>query len=341
MVRATYVRFYLFRVLEIGGALPALLKDTDIDYQRINDSDYTIDLLQLKQLISNIIALDIDDTMSFQLGRGFSLKQLGLIGHALASCETMLSVCTFWNHFNALIGNAINFPVSLDEEQCTIEFVEACPLDEALPFCIEQSMSSTLALFEELTGKPVRFQHIELSYPQPQSPEQLHAYQDHFQCPVRFNCARNMVYFDKADLQRPIVNADRETYLVFNQHCKHVLAELEASEGLGKRIRQIFISRSRQPPKMNELAKHLGYSERNLRRKLSEEELSYKQLLNDFRRDLSIQYLKSTSLSAKEIAYLVGFDDITSYRRAFKAWTGKTVNQYRTELPQNESLYQR
>lgn len=86
---------------------------------------------------------------------------------------------------------------------------------------------------------------------------------------------------------------------------------------------------SQNPPKITQLADQLGMSERTLRRKLAEEGVSYSQLLHRCRCELAIDYIENSSLATKEISYLLGYDDISSFRRAFKCWTGETVNSFK------------
>jgi AraC-like DNA-binding protein len=86
-----------------------------------------------------------------------------------------------------------------------------------------------------------------------------------------------------------------------------------------------------QSPSLEVSAQHLGLSTRTLRRNLENEGTSYQALMNNFRLDLAREYLKSEHLTPKEIGYLVGFKNISAFRRAFKAWTGKTVQQFRDE----------
>lgn len=46
---------------------------------------------------------------------------------------------------------------------------------------------------------------------------------------------------------------------------------------------------------------------------------------------MTFNYLESNELSIEEITYLVGYTEISSFYRAFKKWTGKTVSQYQKE----------
>ncbi len=81
-------------------------------------------------------------------------------------------------------------------------------------------------------------------------------------------------------------------------------------------------------PTLVEMAKMLNIGARTLRRRLAKENLSYKKILADTRRDLALQYFEYTSLTPKEIGFLLGYNSVGSFRRAFKCWTGKKLSDY-------------
>jgi AraC-like DNA-binding protein len=78
-----------------------------------------------------------------------------------------------------------------------------------------------------------------------------------------------------------------------------------------------------------ELAIVLNISARTLRRRLIEENVTYQAILNEVKNDLAMQYLSNTKLSPKEIGYLVGYSNVSNFRRAFKVWTGKKLSDFR------------
>ena len=81
----------------------------------------------------------------------------------------------------------------------------------------------------------------------------------------------------------------------------------------------------------DQIARHLAMSKRSLQRRLNEEGVSFKDVLEDTRRALSLNYLLNTDMSMQEIAYLLGFRDPSSFFRAFRGWTGKTPQSLRNE----------
>ena len=82
---------------------------------------------------------------------------------------------------------------------------------------------------------------------------------------------------------------------------------------------------------LENIAEEFGISGRTLQRNLSAENTSFNQLVKDVQKIMTFNYLESNELSIEEIVYLVGYTEISSFYRAFKKWTGKTVSQYQKE----------
>ena len=61
-------------------------------------------------------------------------------------------------------------------------------------------------------------------------------------------------------------------------------------------------------------------SERTLRRKLVDEGLAFRELLDRVRQDLCILYVMEDKRSLSEIALLLGYSDLSAFTRAYKRW---------------------
>jgi AraC-like DNA-binding protein len=70
-------------------------------------------------------------------------------------------------------------------------------------------------------------------------------------------------------------------------------------------------------------------SGRTLTRRLEDEGTTFKDLLDDLRKSLSLRYVGSTDLGLSEIAFLLGFSQSAAFHRAFKRWTAQTPLEYR------------
>ncbi|MDQ8038704.1 MAG: helix-turn-helix transcriptional regulator, partial [Pedobacter sp.] len=75
------------------------------------------------------------------------------------------------------------------------------------------------------------------------------------------------------------------------------------------------------------VARHMGISPSTLQRRLAAEGASFRQLLNDTRRDLAERYLLESGRPIKEVAYSLGFADLSNFTRAFRSWFGQSPRE--------------
>ncbi len=149
--------------------------------------------------------------------------------------------------------------------------------------------------------------------------------------PVAFDQPYHRLSLPRAYLTRPMALANPATVQMCEQQCEALLASLDVQDGLLTRVRRLLLARPGDYPDLDSVARALHTSGRSLRRHLSAMGTGYRQVLDEVRKSLALQYLTSTHLPPYEIAYLLGFSDPSNFRRAFKKWTGKLPSDYRTE----------
>ena len=70
-------------------------------------------------------------------------------------------------------------------------------------------------------------------------------------------------------------------------------------------------------------------SSRTLARSLSAENLTFSVILDQYRADLATAYLRHGDLTISQIAWLLGYREVSTFTHAFKRWTGMTPRQFR------------
>ena len=78
--------------------------------------------------------------------------------------------------------------------------------------------------------------------------------------------------------------------------------------------------------------RQLGLSQRTLARRLASENLSFSDVLENLKVDLGWRYLAENDLSISQVAWLLGYQEVSSLTHAFKRWTGKTPRQARLRM---------
>lgn len=85
------------------------------------------------------------------------------------------------------------------------------------------------------------------------------------------------------------------------------------------------------PPLIGDVARAVRTSARTLQRRLAEEGLSFQELLDEVRRDVSIRHVERSELPLSAIAQMVGYAQQSAFFRSFRRWTGTTPSRARQD----------
>jgi AraC-like DNA-binding protein len=77
------------------------------------------------------------------------------------------------------------------------------------------------------------------------------------------------------------------------------------------------------------VAKKLGMSERTLARRLAEEGMTFNEVLQELKASLATRYLEEGGMPISRIAWLLGFEEASSFSHACRRWTGKSPREFR------------
>ncbi len=110
--------------------------------------------------------------------------------------------------------------------------------------------------------------------------------------------------------------------------CANLLAELTNSRPLAERLEDLMQVSVGTMPSLDEMAAKLGTSRRSLQRELSNAGLNYQLLVKQFRMRHAFSLLGENRSNIKTIAFILGFRDVGSFRRAFQDWTGQSIGEW-------------
>ena len=142
---------------------------------------------------------------------------------------------------------------------------------------------------------------------------------------------QNEVIFSMKDLKKPFLTANNIMVEYLESQLKQKLAEIEnqISETFTARVqKKLFQLIPNGRFGLENVAEEFGISTRTVQRNLAVENIKFNQIVKSVQKIMAFNYLESKELSIDEIAYLVGYTETSSFYRAFKKWTGKTVSQY-------------
>ena len=80
---------------------------------------------------------------------------------------------------------------------------------------------------------------------------------------------------------------------------------------------------------MGAIARGLGMSQRSLARRLAERGLTFGKVREELRADLAARHIRDRDLSISQVAWLLGYQEVSAFTHAFKRWTGMTPTEMR------------
>lgn len=140
----------------------------------------------------------------------------------------------------------------------------------------------------------------------------------------------NQIIFSTNDANQPFISRNDSMWDFFEPELKRRLAEMELDDTFSARVRSALVELLPGGQcTIDDVCSCLAISKRTLQRKLAEEDTTFQKQLNHTRELLAKNYIDHINLPSEEIAFLLGYQDVNSFFRAFLLWTGKTITEYR------------
>lgn len=164
--------------------------------------------------------------------------------------------------------------------------------------------------------KSVQFAHAEPTY--------RAEYDRIFGMPIVFGSEHNALVTDASWLEWKPQEPSRHVFEIVKERANTLLLERQDAAYSTRRRVEVLLTNLMHTPDVSveSVAGKLGMGRHTLLRKLKAEGVTFKQVLDELRHKLAIQYLSENNMAVNETAYLLGFSDPTAFSRAYKRWTG-------------------
>ena len=176
------------------------------------------------------------------------------------------------------------------------------------------------------SGRHLSPLRVELAHPEANG----EVFERYFDCPIRYDAAADVLVLKSADLDRPFPGHNPELLELLTPALASSLQTIQAHDSIGERVKSV-LKRSLPSgrPDVSYVARDLGMSERSLQRRITEQGTTFRHLLAESRQELGRRLLAVPDTSINEVAYLLGYQDVTAFHRAFKEWEGMPPARWR------------
>lgn len=147
------------------------------------------------------------------------------------------------------------------------------------------------------------------------------------------DAAKCWLVFDVSLLDSTSTDADDALLQRLQPLAEQMLATLSARSQSGQTLREMTSKLIQDGAAcIEDIAKALAVSPRTLQRRLEAEGTSFGEVWDESRRQVACKHLRNPKIAIKEVAYMLGFSEPSTFYRAFRRWTGATPLDYRRSV---------
>jgi AraC-like DNA-binding protein len=268
-----------------------------------------------------------EDEITFRIMERFSMGVFGVSGYVIVNSPNFIKAFENFVRYTNLHTNM--YKLRLEQNQhVELIFERTVPLMYSDKFNLEMYvLGFTLNILKLLPGKQLPLEvHYEFT-----QPRNMKCYEELFGANTKFffNTTQNKMVYDRVLTNIPLLNANEQLYQMFDQMATDSLQQKMGEGSVSRLVKEELSKRIKgYLPTVDEIAQHLNMSSRTLQLKLKNENASFRELADEVRKDIAIAHLKAQALNISEIAYLLGFSEISSFSTAFKKWTGTSPSAF-------------
>lgn len=336
MTQKTQTPFVTVRAVQpVVAGLDALGYETDTIFANVtiprdvlDNADGGIPHTAMMAFWQEALAVTGDDYLGLHLAEAAPMKSFGVHAYALQSSPTLREAYRRACRYQRLIHEATDLTFDEGADEGVLQ--HTLPDGRSVPRHPAEFLVTLWVRFGRLiTGSTwaprlVCFAH--------HAPPDVTAHRHIFQTHIQFLSGRTAMYIPNYILDTPNARADPGLIGVLDDYAERLLKQrpTPTAATLSERVRfQLLETLTGGIPTAEEIAQSLHMSVRTLHRNLQQEGATFSELLNQLRQQQATNYLTNPNISISEVAFLLGFSEISSFYRAFKRWTGTTPAEFR------------
>ena len=315
---------------ELGEDIAPVLTRYGIDLEKVDPTARIDRTLELKIYVE--IAEGLKDPLAgLKTGTFFGFAGYGPFTMLLMTCANAYEALQTGIRYQQLTYLFGHLRFEPGENASTLVLTPVALPPKAYRFRVDGELSGTYKLVREMQlalGVDMHALHIDIPYDRPADAE---AYTAHFGCPVDFGNGSEVRFsIDNTALQLRFPTADPTAHAMYKSLCdQQLVAQRSSTEALSGKVLAHLDLFSEHFPASAEVAAAFDIAERTFRRRLSEEQTSYRELLYQVRYRKAQQLLRESTQSIEAIALQLGYAESASFIHAFQRWDGHTPAAFR------------
>ena len=315
---------------QYGGDPDSIFGNAGLDPALSADPTFNISLRSYCDLFETAAARTGSHNIGLWFGQQFQPTDLGLLGYVAIHSPTMQAAL---QNFVELFGyHQQGTEMSLTQTRGLLSLnyriYDSRIVNRRQD--AELSLGMFCNIFRHCYGPMWTPEEIHFEHPKP---EHWREHEQLFSAPVFFGQRANSIIFRTEGLERTMRTSDPRLLVILRRCLKTVGIQPATYRPISEQIRDHLVSElAERCPTLEETAESLGIPAWTIQRRLADSKVTYKEIVEETRRELAEAYLKQPHLQLTEIAFLLGYSELSAFSRAFHRWTGVSPRDYRLKL---------
>jgi AraC-like DNA-binding protein len=330
-IRAEILIGYSKLVLSLGGNPEVLLRQANLSPAQLSHPDNRINY----QAVCNLFRLSAEachePLFGFRFAREQTTLSLGIVGQLARTCpDIRTAMREITNHF-LLHSEAGSWRAEEDGELTYLIRQERQKAHYRTEQNTLYTITQTYRLLRLFCGGEWRPKLVIFDKAISADTKDLKQF---FRAPLQFDGNFPGFVISSSDLNRPIATADLELRLILDSYVQGLMDAYVVDGDLRSKVRILIeqtlsLGRCTAPLIADMLSLHV----QTLRRGLEAEGTGFKALLTEVQLERAMYHMQNSTRNLTEIASLLGYSELSSFTRAFKAQTGFSPTAWQLENP--------
>ncbi len=321
---------YLNQLLvNVGSALReevdnGLLQHCMIDNTRLeNDRYYRVPFFKVNCLLETIYNHQQNPLTAINAVFRLRVKSFPLIGYAVAASSTLQAAIERLAKLETVVWDVGSICQQQRGEYVRLIWRPTIPIS---PLVVEMAIAGWVSIGKQLFSSQKRLHEVTFSH---RCLGNKDDYAELFDCPVTFGADENSIIFPCAWLDETLIDSDDSLADLMTAQATSLIDDYVQALNIENAIRSTLLDRlPEEIPDLDRVAQLLEIPVRKIRYLLTEKGLSYRQIVDDVRKDVASYLLLQEGHSIGEIAGFCGFLEQSSFNRAFKRWFNCAPTEY-------------
>lgn len=317
------------RGLEQLGIDPdPLLKQAGLNREDfMSHPDGRVDVRQMTQFWELAKQVSGNEAFGLYVARFVQPMHFRALGLLMLTTDNLEHALIKAGQYSSMVSNSVL--IRLEQTPDLIGFcIEQFPDVEISDLAVDGFLATLVSFIRQLGAESGFLDSVTLNRAAPKSKQ---PWIDCFEHDVEFDAQQNSIWLKRSCLKQAIVGGDPKMASFNEAVVKEYVQKLQG-ESYSNKVKHLILAQlEKEEPSFANIAKQLTITERSLRRRLQDEDTSYRELLQHCRMEMAEYYLAHTEFSLTEVALRVGFADSSGFSKAFSRQYKITPTEYRKQ----------